>query len=350
MAGYIYDLAQLIHQLQRRARHDHRPLARRQHRAALRRALSRERRQAGRHRGARRHRRRCWPQRLAKSLPRAHARLDRRAARPLGPPAAPLRHDRGRLQAHAGGEQAPLARAGAPPHRCTASTRTRTAPTAGSSTTTCAPGRPTTCPTPTSRRCGRASPARRCSSTASESWASNPVEDGRARHFRNAEVVTVEGAGHWVHHDRLAEFLALHAAVPGGRLTEGRGALRARRARARPATAPARAGSERSSDQHRWHQREGRPRRSSAHKAAAPTTQDQQRDLVRRKALRAGRARPGRPGPAPRIDQVVVERVGGRQQTGRIRSPAAFSSKAAAERHSATRATARQSAIKACAA
>jgi pimeloyl-ACP methyl ester carboxylesterase len=42
-----------------------------------------------------------------------------------------------------------------------------------------------------------------------ESWASNPALDGRARHFRNAEIVTVEGAGHWVHHDRLGEFLAL---------------------------------------------------------------------------------------------------------------------------------------------
>jgi len=41
-----------------------------------------------------------------------------------------------------------------------------------------------------------------------ESWASNPEQDGRARHFRNAEVVTLAGAGHWVHHDRLAEFLA----------------------------------------------------------------------------------------------------------------------------------------------
>ena len=40
-----------------------------------------------------------------------------------------------------------------------------------------------------------------------ESWASNPLEDGRARHFRNAEVVTFEGAGHWMHHDRLEEFL-----------------------------------------------------------------------------------------------------------------------------------------------
>jgi pimeloyl-ACP methyl ester carboxylesterase len=41
-----------------------------------------------------------------------------------------------------------------------------------------------------------------------ESWASNPAEDGRARHFKHADIVTVEGAGHWVHHDRLAEFLA----------------------------------------------------------------------------------------------------------------------------------------------
>ena len=42
-----------------------------------------------------------------------------------------------------------------------------------------------------------------------ESWASNPAEDGRARHFRNAEVVTFEKAGHWVHHDRLDAFLDL---------------------------------------------------------------------------------------------------------------------------------------------
>jgi pimeloyl-ACP methyl ester carboxylesterase len=42
-----------------------------------------------------------------------------------------------------------------------------------------------------------------------ESWASNPEQDGRARHFKDAKVVTVEGAGHWVHHDRLAEFLSL---------------------------------------------------------------------------------------------------------------------------------------------
>jgi pimeloyl-ACP methyl ester carboxylesterase len=41
-----------------------------------------------------------------------------------------------------------------------------------------------------------------------ESWASNPAEDGRIKHFKNAEVVTFEGAGHWVHHDRLDNFLA----------------------------------------------------------------------------------------------------------------------------------------------
>ena len=52
--------------------------------------------------------------------------------------------DRGCLQAHAGGEQASHrpSRRGISP--CMASTRTRTAPTAGSSTTTCAHGRPTT--------------------------------------------------------------------------------------------------------------------------------------------------------------------------------------------------------------
>ncbi|MFW6094735.1 MAG: alpha/beta fold hydrolase, partial [Pseudomonadota bacterium] len=42
-----------------------------------------------------------------------------------------------------------------------------------------------------------------------ESWASDPEKDGRARHFHNARVVNVENAGHWVHHDRLEEFLHL---------------------------------------------------------------------------------------------------------------------------------------------
>jgi pimeloyl-ACP methyl ester carboxylesterase len=42
-----------------------------------------------------------------------------------------------------------------------------------------------------------------------ESWASNPETDGRAKHFASAKVVSFEGAGHWVHHDRLEEFLTL---------------------------------------------------------------------------------------------------------------------------------------------
>ena len=33
--------------------------------------------------------------------------------------------------------------------------------------------------------------------------------DGRARHFRKAQVISFENAGHWVHHDRLDAFLDL---------------------------------------------------------------------------------------------------------------------------------------------
>ena len=42
-----------------------------------------------------------------------------------------------------------------------------------------------------------------------ESWAASPEGDGRLRHFKNARAVSVEGAGHWVHHDRLQVFLDL---------------------------------------------------------------------------------------------------------------------------------------------
>jgi pimeloyl-ACP methyl ester carboxylesterase len=42
----------------------------------------------------------------------------------------------------------------------------------------------------------------------SESWASNPASDGRLGHFGNARVALFEGAGHWVHHDRLDQFVA----------------------------------------------------------------------------------------------------------------------------------------------
>jgi pimeloyl-ACP methyl ester carboxylesterase len=40
-----------------------------------------------------------------------------------------------------------------------------------------------------------------------QSWASNPLEDGRARHFRDARVVLVENAGHWVHHNQTDFFI-----------------------------------------------------------------------------------------------------------------------------------------------
>jgi len=41
-----------------------------------------------------------------------------------------------------------------------------------------------------------------------KSWASNPAEDGRLKHFRNAEVKLYKDAGHWLHHDKFDEFVA----------------------------------------------------------------------------------------------------------------------------------------------
>ena len=40
-----------------------------------------------------------------------------------------------------------------------------------------------------------------------ESWASDPVLDGRIKNFANAKLVNIEGAGHWSHHDRLDIFM-----------------------------------------------------------------------------------------------------------------------------------------------
>ncbi|MBV38213.1 MAG: alpha/beta hydrolase [Rhodospirillaceae bacterium] len=40
-----------------------------------------------------------------------------------------------------------------------------------------------------------------------ESWATDPAQDGRLESFQNATVVAIEGAGHWAHHDRLDVFL-----------------------------------------------------------------------------------------------------------------------------------------------
>lgn len=40
-----------------------------------------------------------------------------------------------------------------------------------------------------------------------QSWASDPKLDGRIEAFPRARRVNIEGAGHWVHHDRLDRFL-----------------------------------------------------------------------------------------------------------------------------------------------
>jgi pimeloyl-ACP methyl ester carboxylesterase len=41
-----------------------------------------------------------------------------------------------------------------------------------------------------------------------DSGASNPEKDGRAAHFASAKVVEYENAGHWLHHDQFDRFMA----------------------------------------------------------------------------------------------------------------------------------------------
>jgi pimeloyl-ACP methyl ester carboxylesterase len=41
-----------------------------------------------------------------------------------------------------------------------------------------------------------------------DSWAGNPVENGMIEHFRNADVIEFENAGHWLHHDQFDKFIA----------------------------------------------------------------------------------------------------------------------------------------------
>ena len=43
----------------------------------------------------------------------------------------------------------------------------------------------------------------------SESWVPSPANDERARYLSSMRLVVIEDAGHWVHHDQLAEFLSI---------------------------------------------------------------------------------------------------------------------------------------------
>ena len=49
-----------------------------------------------------------------------------------------------------------------------------------------------------------------------ESQSGNPAEDGRAGPFRHATVAGLDRAGHWLHHDRLDEFLRIVRKFLGG--------------------------------------------------------------------------------------------------------------------------------------
>ena len=50
-----------------------------------------------------------------------------------------------------------------------------------------------------------------------ESKSGNPADDGRIEPFRHAKVIGIDGAGHWLHHDRLDEFLRIVREVLGSR-------------------------------------------------------------------------------------------------------------------------------------
>ena len=43
----------------------------------------------------------------------------------------------------------------------------------------------------------------------SESWVPNPAKDERARYLSRMRLEVIDDAGHWVHHDRLEEFLSI---------------------------------------------------------------------------------------------------------------------------------------------
>src|SRR5204863_109675 len=61
-----------------------------------------------------------------------------------------------------------------------------------------------------------------------ESWAPDPEADGRAKVFRNADIMTIARAGHWVHHDQLEGYDAIERGFSSGdytKLARGREAM-----------------------------------------------------------------------------------------------------------------------------
>src|SRR6266478_5564360 len=82
-----------------------------------------------------------------------------------------------------------------------------TAPTAGSSIPICAPARPIGYRSKTIWRCGHAFSVRHFLVSGSESFLPDPGAAGVISHFKQAELVKIEGAGHWLHHDKPDEVL-----------------------------------------------------------------------------------------------------------------------------------------------
>ena len=207
MAGYVYDLAQLIHQ-QKLAPVDHRrPFARRQHRPALCGLYPENVVEAGRHRGSRPVAEDACANAVEEAFRRAHARWieEQRALSGRLPRRYATIEDAS--EAHAGGEQAPVARAGAASHAA------RRQPERGRHLqlevrqlrALLAALRHAAWPTWKSY--GRASPVRRCWSTARK--AGLPIRPrtagcGTSNARRSSPF---ERAGHWVHHDRPRGFL-----------------------------------------------------------------------------------------------------------------------------------------------
>src|SRR4029077_11563615 len=79
----------------------------------------------------------------------------------------------------------------------------------GSSIRTCAPARPTGCRSKTISGCSRASRVRRFSSAAAKVFCPTLPRAGVMKHFEKAELARIEGAGHWLQHDKPDEVLDL---------------------------------------------------------------------------------------------------------------------------------------------